>query len=78
MYTHHKKHEGRHLQWTSATKMSFELLANKVREAQFLFFMIKNVFQVDCDTSSVTTSVVLSQEGRPIVFNMLGYFDTRS
>jgi hypothetical protein len=55
--------------WTVATMNSFEYLKRKVTEQLVLALLDFNkVFQVDYDASGLAIGVVLSQEGRLIVF----------
>jgi hypothetical protein len=55
--------------WITIAMKSFEYLKKKVIEQPILALLDFNkVFQLDCDASGSTIEVVLSQEGRPIVF----------
>jgi len=50
-------------------QQSFEALKEKIYSALMLAFPnFDLMFEVDCDASNVGIGVVLSQEGRPIVF----------
>ena len=55
--------------WMSDAQDSFELIKKKVTKAHILVLPNFNkVFEVKCDASHTGIGVILSQEGKPIVF----------
>ena len=58
-------------QWTAAAVKSFRELKTRVTSQPVLALpYFSKLFQVNCDESRVEIGVVLSQEGKPIVFSV--------
>ena len=63
------KKENQPFYWTEAAEKSFNLLKKKVTKKPVLKLPdFDHLFQVRCDASGMDIGVVLSQEGKPVVY----------
>ena len=61
--------DGKEFKWIVGVDKIFNLMKQKVIEQLFLSLLEFNkVFQVDCNASSTTIGIFLSQEGRPVSY----------